>query len=137
MGYAAPWWHNSFNLQHFRPCFLWLLSVLNRPCFSTIFALLLLLKFFLLNISPTFPVFEPHSRIIFLLLIIWCKSGMVFLIKPHKPLITLRFCLCNPFVPLHTKAFNHINYSTRPRFTKYENCLSRNLDNFITFFWFS
>lgn len=35
--------------------------------------------FFLLNISPTFPAFEPHSRIIFLLLITWCKIGVVFL----------------------------------------------------------
>ncbi len=118
-GYAASWWHNSFNLHYFRPYFLWQISFLqfrpnlrfrflssNSPSFSlqrrkspqtrpqgqfnnqqshfnkccnsrkkdTIYLL-----FFLLNISPTFPAFDPHSRIIFLLLITWCKIGVVFL----------------------------------------------------------
>lgn len=35
MGYAASWWHNSFNLHHFRPYFFPLISVpSNSPKFS-------------------------------------------------------------------------------------------------------
>ena len=31
-GYAASWWHNSFNLHYFRPYFLWQISFLQfRP----------------------------------------------------------------------------------------------------------
>lgn len=121
-GYAAPWWHNSFNLHYFRPYFLWQISSLQfRPNLRFRFLLptlplspynatnrlkhahrgntttsshisisvaipekkkiqyLLYCIFFPLNISPTFPAFEPHSRIIFLLLITWCKIGVVFL----------------------------------------------------------
>ena len=65
-GYAASWWHNSFNLHHFRPCFSSLIMTWNCPYFSTISALVISVK--------VFPCSLVAVCLLFLYRLIWYKA---------------------------------------------------------------
>lgn len=49
------------------------------------------------TISTFFPAFEPHSHLIFLLLITWCKIGVVFLDETSQTLGNTAFLLMQSF----------------------------------------
>ncbi len=57
-GYAASWWHNSFNLHHFQPYFLYPISAWKYSYFSTNFAFIISIKTF-----PSLLLAHPFSAL--------------------------------------------------------------------------
>lgn len=69
-GYAASWWHNSFNLHHFRPCFSSLIMTWNCPYFSTISALVISIKVFPCSlVASQFPKLSYSPKFAFSIII--------------------------------------------------------------------